>query len=60
MKRAARLHDGDLATLRLFATDYPVARCILLYGGQREYLIEGRIRVIPLAVALPSLRQILG
>lgn len=59
VKRAARLHDGDLATLRLFAVDYPVARCILLYGGQREYVVD-RIRVIPLTVALPSLRQILG
>jgi predicted AAA+ superfamily ATPase len=58
VKRAARLRDSDLATLRLFAADYPVARCILLYGGHREYIVD-RIRVIPLAVALPSLRQIL-
>ncbi|HLG15559.1 MAG TPA: AAA family ATPase [Blastocatellia bacterium] len=59
VKRASRFSEGDLATLRLFAADYPVARCVLLYGGQREYVVDG-IRVVPLASALPVLSTIIG
>jgi predicted AAA+ superfamily ATPase len=58
VKRSAIFRDRDLAELRLFATDYPSARCILLYGGNQEYLID-RIRVLPLVYALPRLLEIL-
>jgi uncharacterized protein len=59
VKRSGRLRESDLADLRLFAADYPAARCVLLYGGDREYVID-RIRVLPLASALPDLRSIIG
>jgi uncharacterized protein len=58
VKRSARFSEGDLATLRLFATDYPVARCFLFYSGHREYIVDG-IRAMPLASALPQLPAIL-
>jgi hypothetical protein len=35
-----------------------MARRLLLYGGTREYEMDG-VRVLPLAVALPSLPEIL-
>ena len=54
VKRSATFRDRDLADLRLFATDYPAARCLLLYGGEREYVV-GKMRVVPLAAALPRL-----
>ena len=59
VKRAARLREEDLAALRLFASDYPVARCILFYGGEHEYVVD-RIRILPLASALPRLLDIIG
>ncbi len=58
VKRTSRLRHEDLATLRLFGEDYPVARRVLLYGGAREYAIDG-IRVLPLGAALPRLRTLL-
>jgi predicted AAA+ superfamily ATPase len=59
VKRAGRFRADDLATLRLFGEDYPLARRFLLYGGTREYEMDG-VRVLPLAVALPSLPEILA
>lgn len=59
VKRSARFHERDLADLKLFAADYPVAKCVLLYGGERVYDIGG-IHVMPLASALPNLLDILG
>jgi hypothetical protein len=56
--RASRVRKSDLATLRIFQSDYPVARCVLLYSGHREYEVEG-IRVLPLESALPGLARIL-
>lgn len=58
VKRSARFRDGDLAPLRLFQRDYPMARGFLLYGGREEYEVDG-LRVIPLARALPTLGQLL-
>jgi predicted AAA+ superfamily ATPase len=59
VKRSGFYREGDLATLRLFATDYPAARCFLFYGGDRAYDVDG-IRVLPLAHALPRLPELLG
>ena len=58
VKRSAHYQERDLAGLRLFVDDYPMARCFLFYGGDREYEVDG-IRVIPLAHALPGLPAIL-
>jgi predicted AAA+ superfamily ATPase len=58
VKRTARFREADLASLRLFRTDYPMARCFLLYGGADAYEVDG-IRVVPLATALPALGKLL-
>jgi uncharacterized protein len=58
VKRSAKFRDGDLSSLRLFSSDYPMARCFLLNGGDREYEVD-RIRVLPLAKALPGLPELL-
>lgn len=59
VKRASRYTGHDLASLRLFKSDYPVATCILLYGGRHEYEQEG-VRIVPLATALPRLASLLA
>jgi uncharacterized protein len=59
VKRASTFREADLATLRLFSTDYPMARCFLFYGGKNSYEVEG-IQVIPLTTALPSLGDLLA
>jgi predicted AAA+ superfamily ATPase len=59
VKRSARFQERDLATLRLFSGDYPMARCFLLYGGNRAYEHDG-IRVLPLASALPAMKDLLA
>jgi predicted AAA+ superfamily ATPase len=58
VKRTSRFQERDLASLKLFAADYPVAHCVLLYGGDKAYEVDG-IRVMPLATALPVLHQLL-
>ncbi len=59
VKRASAFRSADLATLRLFAGDYPAARCALLYGGERAYDVDG-IAVRPLSRALRELPELLG
>ncbi len=58
VKRAGRFREGDLAPLRLFRSDYSMARCFLLYGGRETYEVDG-IRVLPLEGALPELGRLL-
>lgn len=59
VKRASVFRGSDLDTLRLFLGDYPMARCMLFYGGTRAYDVDG-IRVLPLARALVELPDLLG
>jgi predicted AAA+ superfamily ATPase len=54
VKRAARLREEDYAGLRAFSTDYPSARCTLVYSGTKRFT-EGAIEVIPLATLLAEL-----
>lgn len=58
VKRASTYREADIATLRLFRGDYPMARCFLFYGGTRSYEVDG-VRVLPLAKALPDLESLL-
>lgn len=58
VKRAGRFREGDLAPLRLFRSDYSMARCFLLHGGRETYEVDG-IRVLPLEGALPELGRLL-
>jgi uncharacterized protein len=59
VKRSARYAERDLTALRMFAGDYPMARRLLLYGGDRRYRTNDGIDVVPLAEALPDLPSIL-
>lgn len=59
VQRTSTYRARDLDSLRLFATDYPMARLFLLYGGQQSYVVDG-ITVMPMAKALPVLGEILG
>ena len=58
VKRSSRYNERDLASLRTFGEDYPMAERYLMYGGERTYEADG-IRVVPLAQALPMLPTIL-
>lgn len=58
VRRNARFREADLATLRLFKSDYKPARCFLLYGGSEEYEVDG-IQILPLGSALPELASLL-
>lgn len=55
VKRAARVHQGDLRALKAFREDYPEAEVALLYRGQDRLEIEG-IPVIPCGMFLEQLR----
>ncbi len=46
IKRKANLSIKDFSGLKAFASDYPEAKCIMIYGGNREYF-ERNILVIP-------------
>lgn len=54
VKRAARVHEGDLRALKAFREDYPEAEVALLYLGQDQLEIEG-IPVIPCGMFLEQL-----
>jgi predicted AAA+ superfamily ATPase len=58
VKRAARLRDGDLAGLRAFRENYPMARTLALYTGPRAFH-EGGVEVLPVGEALPRMGKLL-
>ena len=53
-----RLLNKPLKGLRLLKSDYPVAECFILYGGDSEEFREV-IKVIPVERALNKLPEIL-
>ena len=58
VKRSRQLHRADTRSLREFRKDYPVAKCFVLYGGDRELHLDG-ITALPLERTLPDLERIL-
>ena len=59
VKRSSRFREEDIASLRLFCTDYPQAHGLLLYGGHQRYRF-GEIDVVPLGEGLTELGERLG
>jgi uncharacterized protein len=59
VKRSARVRPEDLAGLRLFAKDYPMAKTTLLHAGADRREIDG-VSVLPFTWALPRLGSILA
>ena len=51
VKRTRTIRRADLHGLKQFRTDYPMARCVLLFGGDRREYRDG-IELLPLAEAL--------
>jgi predicted AAA+ superfamily ATPase len=47
VKRSASVRGDSLDGLRLFAEDYPPARCWLLYGGEKRIRVDG-VECVPL------------
>ena len=54
VKRAARVHEGDLRALKAFRADYPEATLALLYLGADRLAMDG-IAVIPCEAFLQQL-----
>ena len=56
VKRTRTIRRADLHGLKQFRTDYPMARCVLLFGGDRREHRDG-IELLPLndALADPTL-----
>ena len=51
VKRSRRIRRTDLQGLTQFRADYPMARCVLLFGGDRREYRDG-IELLPVAEAL--------
>ena len=58
VKRKRNITSHDLHGLRAFASEYPEAKRIVLYGGDHQEVING-IQLIPVAKALPVLEHII-
>ena len=58
IKRKAKYQKSDLVGLKEFQKDYPIAKCYLLYGGDREEYVDN-ITILPFEKALCTLIQIL-
>jgi predicted AAA+ superfamily ATPase len=58
-RRGRRLSSGDVAGLRSFQADYPMARCLLVYGGGSRLNVDG-VDVIPVNDFLTRLPEILS
>jgi predicted AAA+ superfamily ATPase len=57
VKRSNRFDRKDLRGLRAFKSDYPSARCILLYGGT-ERLFHDELEIMPLELLLRDPSQL--
>lgn len=59
VKRSDKISRSDLRGLRVFLSDYPMAKGILIYGGKKRRH-EGEIEIWPITEALLNLPKILG
>ena len=53
VKRSRRIRPADLRALEQFRNDYPMARCLLLFGGDRREDRNG-IELLPVTEALAN------
>lgn len=58
VKRSSRFRDEDLHSMKLFLEDYPQAKGIFLYGGEKTYQFD-RLQVLPLEYGLKHLSSII-
>ncbi len=59
VKRSRRIRRGDLQGPTQFNADYPMARCVLLFGGDRREHRDG-IELLPVAEALADPSTLVG
>lgn len=59
IKNNARLTPKDFKGLKAFKSDYPMARCYMVYMGDREYF-DDDIQVIPMINILFNLLAIMN
>lgn len=57
VKRSASVRGDSLAGLRTFASDYPQARCWLLYGGSKRLRTDG-VECVPLGQVAAFLEEL--
>jgi predicted AAA+ superfamily ATPase len=60
VKRAATLRRSDFKGLVEFKKDYPMARAIMLYGGNRLMSEQNSIEVVPIDFFLRNLGEFLN
>lgn len=58
VKRKRSPGSRDFNGLKAFATEYPEARRIMLYGGEHEEMVDG-IRLVPIRTGLANLERFL-
>ena len=58
IKRKQKLNNQDFSGLRAFKEDYPIAKCMVLYGGMERYT-DRDISVMPFEVAMTQLSSLL-
>ncbi len=58
IKRSRKVSKEMLSGLKIFQKEYPMARCFLIYGGQRK-LREGKVEIWPIEEALKNLDKLL-
>ena len=58
IKRTARINPSLFSGLKLFLSDYPMAKAYFVYGGTRR-LFEDKIEIIPVLEILKNLSAIL-
>lgn len=59
IKRTRSINRSDLSGLKAFSTDYEIAKCYLLYGGDHEEYYD-HIHVLPFTKGLEQLIHILS
>ena len=60
VKRSYKLREEDLKSLRLFKEDYPEAKAILLYGGDKRLQTDDGIEVWPVQEFLSQISKVLA
>lgn len=59
VKRSRRIRRADLQGLTQFKADYPMARCVLLFGGNRREH-RGGVELLPVAEAMADPSTVFG
>ena len=59
VKRKRRISSQDLRGIRSFGADYPEARLLVLFGGDREQIVDG-VKLAPVKTALANIEGLLA